>query len=250
MECDKARKAISADIDGEDRGLPDGALDAHLAGCAACQGWQQRAHVLTRRARLGGTFLDHDLTDLVLAALPPSPGGRRLRMSLRVALVLVALGQLAISVPLLILGHDPNAGTYAARELGSFDLALAIAFIVGAVRPRLSAGLAWPCGIAAGGLVISAIIDMIAGRTFGVDEAQHVVALAGALLLLWQARTASRAEADAAGAVDGLLMVPGSRVPGTDAVAQLAGPSRSPGEGKAGTGDSTVKVSGGKGAVA
>lgn len=257
MECDRTREAISARIDGEDPGVPDGALDAHLAGCAACRGWQQRAHVLTRRARLGGTFLDHDLTDQVLAALPPSAPGRRLRTALRVALVVVALGQLAITVPLLILGHDPNAGTHAAHELGSFDLALAIAFVVGAVRPRLSAGLAWPCGIAAGGLVTTAIIDMIAGQTFGVDEAQHLIALAGALLLLWQARTAGRAEAGAAGTVDGPLVVAGSRAAGTDAVARLAGPSRSPGDGAARTEDSTARpdsgnarADGGKEAVA
>jgi hypothetical protein len=42
-------------------------------------------------------------------------------------------------VPLLILGHDQGAGTHAAHELGSFDLALAIAFAVGAIRPACSA---------------------------------------------------------------------------------------------------------------
>ena len=128
-------------------------LEAHLAGCAACRDWQQRAHVMTRRARLGGPFLDRDLTGQVLAAIPPAPARRRLRLAVRAALLAVALGQLAITVPLLILGHDHDAGTHAAHELGSFDLALAIAFAVGAIRPALSAGLAWPCGIAAGGLV-------------------------------------------------------------------------------------------------
>ena len=50
---------------------------------------------------------------------------------------------------MLLFGHDHDAGVHAAHELGSFDLALAIAFAVGAVRPKLSAGLAWPCAIAA-----------------------------------------------------------------------------------------------------
>ena len=77
-------------------------------------------------------------------------------------------------------------------ELGSFDLALAIAFAVGAVRPALSAGLAWPCAIAAAGLAGTAIVDLIAGQTFGADEAQHLVAVAGAVLLCWQARTVER----------------------------------------------------------
>ncbi|HUN37390.1 MAG TPA: zf-HC2 domain-containing protein [Trebonia sp.] len=69
MRCDRFRAAISARIDGEDPGLLGGALDAHLRACAGCRAWQERAHVVTRRARLGGTFLDHDLTAQVLAAV-------------------------------------------------------------------------------------------------------------------------------------------------------------------------------------
>jgi len=194
MECDRVREAISARIDGEDPGVPDGAIEAHLARCADCRGWQQRAHVMTRRARLGGRFLEQDLTGQVLAAIPPEPAGRRHAagrggMARRAGLAAVAAAQLAISIPLLILGHDHDAGLHAAHELGSFDLALAIAFAVGAVRPALSAGLAWPCAIAAAGLAGTAIADMLAGQTFGADEAQHLVVVAGAVLLCWQART-------------------------------------------------------------
>jgi predicted anti-sigma-YlaC factor YlaD len=201
MECDRVREAISARIDGEDPGVPNGAIEAHLATCAACRGWQQRAHAMTRRARLGGRFLEQDLTARVLAALPPEPArrqsARRLGaacgggMARRAGLAAVAVAQLAITIPLLILGHDHDAGLHAAHELGSFDLALAIAFAVGAVRPALSAGLAWPCAIAAAGLAGTAIVDLIAGQTFGADEAQHLVAVAGAVLLCWQARTVS-----------------------------------------------------------
>ena len=187
MDCDRAREAVSARIDGEDSGVPDSALAAHLSDCDGCRAWEQRAHVVTRRARLGGAFLDRDLSARVLAAAPTA---RRTRtVSQRAALAAIAALQIAITVPLLIFGHDRDTGVHAAHELGSFDLALAIAFCVGAIRPALSAGLAWPCGIAAGGLVGTAIIDMIGGQTFGIDEAQHLVALAGALLLIWQART-------------------------------------------------------------
>ena len=190
MECDRAREAISARIDNEDPGLDGDVLEAHLAGCAACRGWQQQAHAVTRRARLGGSFLDHDLTTQVLAALPAAAvSGRRQRLMQRTGLIAMALAQLAITVPLLILGHDHDAGAHAAHELGSFDLALAIAFAVGAIRPALSAGLAWPAGIAAAGLAGTAIADLMSGQTVGADEAQHLVAVFGAALLFWQART-------------------------------------------------------------
>ena len=226
MECDRAREAVSARIDGEDPGVPEGALEAHLAGCEACRGWQQRAHVMTRRARLGGPFLDRDLTGQVLAAIPPVPARRRLRLALRMALLAAALGQLAVTVPLLILGHDHEAGTHAAHELGSFDLALAIAFAVGAIRPALSAGLAWTCGIAAAGLAGTAIADLIGGQTIGTDEAQHLIAVAGAVLLLWQARTAGTgiAGAGTVGATDWPHAAPGPGAVGPGTLSPLHRP--------------------------
>lgn len=189
MQCDRFREAISARIDGEYLGLPDDAVDTHLRACGDCLAWRQRAHAVTRRARLGGLYLDHDLTPRVLAAVPAVDTGRCRRFTQRAALAAAAAAQLAITVPLLLLGHDHDAGTHAAQELGSFDLALAIAFAVGAVRPALAAGLAWPCAIAAAGLTGTGVIDWIGGQTPGADEAQHLVAVAGAMLLVWQART-------------------------------------------------------------
>jgi predicted anti-sigma-YlaC factor YlaD len=229
MRCDRIREAISARIDGEDPGLPADALDAHLTACAACREWQQRAHVVTRRARIGGSYLDHDLTPRVITAASSARAGRGRRLTQRTALIAAAAAQLAITVPLLVLGHDHDAGLHAAHELGSFNLALAIAFAAGAVRPALSAGLAWPCGIAAAGLAGTAVVDLFAGQTFGADEAQHLVAVAGAALLVWQARTSRAGSA-------GPALPAGQDQAGThlaaaraEAVARLDAPPDSPG---------------------
>ena len=186
MDCDTIRVAISTQIDGEVPWLPADVLETHLAGCPGCADWQRRAHTVTRRVRLGGAFLDHDLVPGVLAAVPVARDRGRLRLARRGLLIALALAQFAITAPMLFLGHDREAGLHAAHELGSFNLAMAIAFAVGAIRPKLSAGLAWPCAIAAGGLVTTAIIDLIGGQAIGPDEAQHLVALAGAALLVWQ----------------------------------------------------------------
>jgi predicted anti-sigma-YlaC factor YlaD len=202
MDCDSIRIAVSASLDGEDPRVPVDVVRAHLEGCTACRDcrdWRERQYALTRMARLGGHGLDHDLAPRVLAALPePERAGSAVRFArslraawIRIALILVAIAQLAITVPLLIFGRDTGAGAHAAHELGSFDLSLAIAFIVGAARPKLSAGLAWPCCIAALGLAITAVTGMIAGQTVGADEAQHLIAIAGALLLLRQVRAVS-----------------------------------------------------------
>ena len=234
MDCDTVREVLSARIDGEEDLRPGdprwsaGALEAHLANCAACREWQRRAHAVTRRVRLGGAFLDHDLTSRVLAAVPAAEPMRRPRLARRGALVALALAQFAIAAPMLFLGHDHDAGVHAAHELGSFNMALAIAFAVGAIRPGLSAGLAWPSGIAAIGLVITAIADLISGQTIGADEALHLVAVAGAAVLVWQYRTISAGTAEPA-----IVTVEGRAetwqgTAGTDSMARFEGPADRP----------------------
>jgi predicted anti-sigma-YlaC factor YlaD len=197
MDCDSAREAVSARIDGEDLDAPD-ALEAHLTTCADCRQWQQRAHAVTRRVRLGGVFLDHDLAPLVRPAVPAGRPWWRRGSAQRAVLLAVGLAQLTVAVPMLFLGLDHDGGVHAAHELGSFNLALAVAFIVGAVWPRLSAGLVWPCAIASVGLVGTAVADLFSGQAIGADEAQHLIAVAGAALLGWQARTPGRVTAPAA----------------------------------------------------
>jgi len=96
MQCDRFHEAISAWIDGEDPGLPDGALEAHLGVCADCRAWQQQAHALTRRARLGGPFLDRDLAFQVLAAAPAVATGRGRRFTQRAGLAAMAGARLLI----------------------------------------------------------------------------------------------------------------------------------------------------------
>jgi predicted anti-sigma-YlaC factor YlaD len=116
MQCDRLREAVSARIDGEDPGLPDGALDAHLGVCAGCRAWQQRAHAVTRRARLGGLLLDHDLTPKVLAAAPASATRRGRRFIQQAGPAAIAALQLAVAIPLLLLGLDRSADRLASPD--------------------------------------------------------------------------------------------------------------------------------------
>lgn len=95
MYCEQVREAVSAQIDGEEPGLPPGNVAAYLAGCAACRGWQQRAHLLTRRARLSCSFLDHDLAPAVLASLQADQGAQRPRRARPARLGLLAVRPLA-----------------------------------------------------------------------------------------------------------------------------------------------------------
>ena len=118
MHFDRFREAISARIDGEDPGLPDSTVDAHLRDCGGCRAWRQRAHTVTRRARLSGLYLDHDLTPRVLAAVPAAATGRP-RFTQRAALAAVAAAQLAITVPLLLLAWQARTSRNSSAGSGA-----------------------------------------------------------------------------------------------------------------------------------
>jgi predicted anti-sigma-YlaC factor YlaD len=196
MDCYDVRESLSAALDGEISPISSELTAAHVRGCAACRDWQSSAREVGRQIRLSSVSLDHfyddhDLSDAVLTRLAPQATPPLLQ---RASLLLIGIAQLAITIPLLLLGHDSEGTRHVAHELGSFDLALAVAFVVGALRPRLSSGLAWPCGFAAAGLLATALIDIGLGETPGVDELQHGVAVVGAALLFWGARASARAE--------------------------------------------------------
>jgi predicted anti-sigma-YlaC factor YlaD len=189
MDCHDVRESLSAALDGESSPISSELTAAHVRGCLACREWQSAAQEIVRRLRLTSVSLDHDMSGAVVSSLAPEVASPPLQ---RVLLLLIGIAQLAITVPLLLLGHDSEGTRHVAHELGSFDLALAVAFLVGALRPRLSSGLAWPCGFAAAGLLATALIDIGLGETPGIDELQHGIAVVGAALLFWGARASAR----------------------------------------------------------
>ena len=112
----------------------------------------------------------------------------------RWALFVVALTQLVLAAPALLLGEDAGATVHVARELGSFDVALAVGLLVAAWQPARAWGLL-PV-IAALGLVMAgtAVVDVARGTATGFGEAHHVLDLAG-LVLLWLVAREERASA-------------------------------------------------------
>ncbi|MEV7599315.1 zf-HC2 domain-containing protein [Kitasatospora sp. NPDC089797] len=51
MRCAQFRTALSARLDGEPGGLPTARVDKHLARCAGCRDWRDRAGGLRARTR-------------------------------------------------------------------------------------------------------------------------------------------------------------------------------------------------------
>jgi predicted anti-sigma-YlaC factor YlaD len=187
MDCPDARIAISALLDGERPAENPSEFTAHLAECDDCRRWRESAHLITRNARLAPVqptpMAGPELLQAVRQALPADTRRRARLTAARVALVLVALAQLAMAVPALILGTDREAPLHVAHEMGSFDMALAVGFLVVAVQPARARGMHLLVGAAALLLVVTAVIDLAAGRTNVADEAPHLLVVIGWMLM-------------------------------------------------------------------
>jgi predicted anti-sigma-YlaC factor YlaD len=103
----------------------------------------------------------------------------------------VALTQIVLAAPALLLGEDAGATVHIARELGAFDVALAVGLLVAAWQPARAWGL-FPV-VASLGLVMvgTAVLDVAGGSAGSVSEAHHVLDLAG-VVCLWVVARAER----------------------------------------------------------
>jgi predicted anti-sigma-YlaC factor YlaD len=210
MDCSPIREALSAALDHEDPGLPDHVVRQHLEGCRGCRAWADEVGVLHRLTRVRPAEPVPDLTAAIVAAadLHAAPTVRsahqaRSRRSgmldgllrepistVRWALFTVALTQLVLAVPGVALGVGADATVHVTREIGSFDIALAVGLLVAAWQPSRAWGLlplAGALGLVLGG---TALVDMVDGSASTVGEAHHLLDLAGVALLWLVARQA------------------------------------------------------------
>jgi predicted anti-sigma-YlaC factor YlaD len=197
MDCDRFRLAVSARLDGEDPGIEEAVLDRHLDACALCRHWEQDAAELLRLTRVTEADPIPDLSSAILAKIPPAPDPRRRQpdpMALRAGLGALGLIQLLLGTHGFLFGTDRGVPAHAARELGAFDLALAVAFILAAWRPTRAGGLL-PFVIAvAFFLSAGTIVDLSRGAVAASSESAHLSTVVG-LVLVWLVARATPAEA-------------------------------------------------------
>jgi predicted anti-sigma-YlaC factor YlaD len=134
------------------------------------------------RAAEWGPDLTAPILARITAEIKPARSDRR--RDLRVALVVVALLQLALAVPALLLGSDGGAPVHVARELGSFDAALAVGFLVAAWQPARAFGLLPVAAALVAFLAGTAVLDVAAGHAPAMAESHHLLDLVG-LALVW-----------------------------------------------------------------
>jgi predicted anti-sigma-YlaC factor YlaD len=184
MNCDQIREAASALMDGEPSPVTQREITRHTDRCAACQEWMRLSQLITRQARMSLVSAANDLTETVMvAAAAGAQRRRREDWAVRGGLGLVAGLQLALAVPILLLGHDREAPLHVAHEMGSFDAAIAIGLIAAVKRPARAVGMLPLVGAIALLLCVTAGLDLAAGRTSFSDEAPHLLCVAGWVLL-------------------------------------------------------------------
>jgi predicted anti-sigma-YlaC factor YlaD len=195
ITCEQCRIGISSRLDDEDAGCSSAVLHAHLAGCAACRGFETEATRLHRVSRVSAAPTVPDLTPRVLAAIgEPGRADEATTSHLdawRLGLAVVALVQIALAIPALLFGTDAGLPVHTARHLGSFDAALGVGFLVIAWKPSRVPGLIPMTLALVAFLCLTSIVDVVSGRTAALGELAHTTELLGLALCLLIGRAAA-----------------------------------------------------------
>lgn len=180
MDCDRAREAISAALDGEASPVADAEVQRHLRDCPDCAAFAATAAAQHRRMRVGPAEPVPDLHGRVVAAARRADrsGPRRL---LRLALAAVATTEATLALAELT---GEGATPHATRHLGAFSVAVAIGLFVVVVRPARARAFLALTATLAGAVVVGAVVDLARGATPALAETRHVVEVA-AFVVVW-----------------------------------------------------------------
>lgn len=222
MDCDTAREALSARIDGEREPIPAARVDEHLAGCDACGGWYAAAVEQTQLIRrLAGRAQ-------VSAVRPLSPAPPRLPSAIsppaswpRWALGVVGAVQVVLAIAQGLGVHlgVPHAamGGHVLNESTAWSAALGVAMVAAAFRPSVAGGLTWVLAAFTAVLSVYVVTDAIAGRVTVDRVLTHLPVLAGVALawLVWrQAGLGGRSPDQGAASDSDEILLPQNASPG------------------------------------
>lgn len=200
VECDVAREALSARIDGEREPVPAARVDEHVDQCTDCRFWLDRVTVHAESLRRMAQRP---------AVLPPPGRGRvgglpRLRLSrqrwalLWVGVVQIALGAVQAMGWLSVgLSHDHGMGGHLLNESTSWSITLGVVMIGAAVWPSAAAGLAGVLSVFVAVLTPYVISDAVSGAVTPTRVLTHLTVVLGAILaiLVWRGTGSPRADA-------------------------------------------------------
>jgi predicted anti-sigma-YlaC factor YlaD len=201
VDCDIAREALSARLDGEREPVPSLRVDEHLASCPQCRAWYADAQGWTLQLR---SMVDRG--DPSVDA-PPAAGHQKMsdRINwiqshwLRVALAVVGVIQIGLAVAQIAgadfgmvatqgTAHRAMSGAHLLNESTAWSLALGAGMVIAAVWRATLPGVA--CVLAGFTVVLSCYVisDGLSDQVTGVRSLSHlpVVVATVLALLLWR----------------------------------------------------------------
>jgi RNA polymerase sigma-70 factor, ECF subfamily len=199
MQCDVAREALSARLDGERPQVLAQQVDAHLESCRSCRAWLIGAAVQTRRLASIEPGQGPDLVEKIMASIGEEPTAhhrwmRALRSHYRRwALIAVGVFQVAIAAA-QISGidfgmvsthmHGAMSGEHLMHESTAWVLALGLAMIAAGIWPVTAIGVAAITGVYSVALLTYVVIDALNGEVTVARIASHTPVLLGLVFTL------------------------------------------------------------------
>jgi predicted anti-sigma-YlaC factor YlaD len=206
---------LSAQLDGEDDPAGRDLVDEHLAGCAGCRQWLDRAAAVNRLTRTGVPAAP-DLTASILAALPTPAVPVRRRLGWRlpsatplyIALAAVGAVQLILGLGQVgggVSGAHAHAGLDATpghlwHESAAWNVAVGAGYLFIALRRNRPSGLVPMLTAFVGMLLLLSVNDLTAGRVDSERLVSHGFVILGYLLIVSLSRRP-----------DGFVAPPGAR---------------------------------------
>lgn len=186
MQCDAWREALSALADGEDPGVEQLLIDAHLRTCSSCRAFAAAIDGSRRRNLVGGAAVMPDLSRWVskLAAIADRASAWGVA---RVLLLVVALEVIVLSVPALVAAGEGSV-VHDGRHLSAFSIAYGVALIVVVARPARARTVLPVAAVLTGALLITAVVDLVEGNVPLLGEAVHLPEVISVVLVWLLAR--------------------------------------------------------------
>jgi predicted anti-sigma-YlaC factor YlaD len=175
--------AISARLDGEDPGLEERLLEAHLATCTDCRAFERSALDSQRAARLQPAPDMPDISHKIVRLNAVADRAARSPIA-RLALLVVAGVIIGFAMKDLLGGHEAGAIEHEARHLGAFTVAYGVALLAVVWRPARARTVLPAAAVLAGSLAITSVIDILEHNIPLLGESIHIPELLS-VLLIW-----------------------------------------------------------------
>jgi predicted anti-sigma-YlaC factor YlaD len=169
--------------DGEDAGIDERLVAAHVGRCAECQSYER---LIERSANPPAASAAATMPDLSKAISKFNAAADRAAhwSVLRIVLAIVAAQVIVFALPALVLGEEHGVETHAARHLGAFGVAYGVALFVVVARPARARSILPVALVLAGAQLLGAIVDLATGRIPLVGEARHLPQVIS-VFLIW-----------------------------------------------------------------